>query len=223
MESLIIHLRDGASPQWMVCNSDGHVIVNAVSGELVQAATMSTGRKVVVILPAHEALVTESDAPAEVRGETGAGHSLRAGRTRCRRNREPAFRAGRSRSRTAVECRVVVIERERHRRTTRGTARRRAESPCRCIPKRFAAGDARSDDRALLDGDSLTLARRRCAAAGHAGAVHRRRLRDRARRPAGAGARPRGRPRPACSSTPATTSGRRTSTPSTPGATASPA
>jgi general secretion pathway protein L len=65
MESLIIHLRDGAAPQWMVCNSDGHVIVNAVSGELLQAAPMGTGRQVAVILPASEALVTESEAPAK--------------------------------------------------------------------------------------------------------------------------------------------------------------
>lgn len=65
MESLIIHLRDGAAPRWMVCNSDGHVVVNPVSGELAQATAMSTGRKVVVILPAGEALVTESDAPAK--------------------------------------------------------------------------------------------------------------------------------------------------------------
>jgi general secretion pathway protein L len=64
-ESLIIHLRDGASPQWMVCNDDGHVIVNAVSGELVQATAMSTGRRVAVILPANEVLTTESDAPAK--------------------------------------------------------------------------------------------------------------------------------------------------------------
>jgi general secretion pathway protein L len=49
----------------MVCNSDGHVIVNPVSGELSQATAMSTGRKVAVILPANEALVTESDAPAK--------------------------------------------------------------------------------------------------------------------------------------------------------------
>ena len=65
MESLIIQLRDGAAPRWMVCNSDGHVIVNPVSGELSQATAMSTGRKVAVILPANEALVTESDAPAK--------------------------------------------------------------------------------------------------------------------------------------------------------------
>src|SRR5690349_21632726 len=65
MESLIIHLRDGAAPRWMVCNPDGHVVVNAMSGELMQATAMATGRKVAVILPANEALVTESDAPAK--------------------------------------------------------------------------------------------------------------------------------------------------------------
>jgi general secretion pathway protein L len=64
-ESLIIQLRDGAAPQWMVCNEDGQVVVEAVSGELVQATAMSTGRRVVAILPAGEALATESDAPAK--------------------------------------------------------------------------------------------------------------------------------------------------------------
>jgi general secretion pathway protein L len=64
-ESLIIHLRDGAAPQWMVCNEDGNVIVNAVSGELSQATAMCLGRRVVVILPASEALVAESEAPAK--------------------------------------------------------------------------------------------------------------------------------------------------------------
>ena len=52
-------------PQWMVCNDDGHVVVNAVSGELAQATAMATGRRVAVILPASEALATESDAPAK--------------------------------------------------------------------------------------------------------------------------------------------------------------
>lgn len=64
-ESLIIHLRDGAQPQWMVCNDDGHVVVNAMSGELAQATAMSTGRRIAVILPASEALATDSDAPAK--------------------------------------------------------------------------------------------------------------------------------------------------------------
>ena len=64
-ESLIIHLRDGAAPQWMVCNEDGHVVVNAVSGDLAQAAPLGASRRVVVILPAHESLVTECDVPAK--------------------------------------------------------------------------------------------------------------------------------------------------------------
>jgi general secretion pathway protein L len=64
-ESLIIHLRDGAAPQWMVCNEDGNVIVNAISGELSQATAMAIGRRVAVILPASEALVADSDAPAK--------------------------------------------------------------------------------------------------------------------------------------------------------------
>jgi general secretion pathway protein L len=64
-ESLIIHLRDGESPQWMVCNDDGQTVVNAVAGDLTQATAMSTGRRVVVIIPASDALSTESDAPAK--------------------------------------------------------------------------------------------------------------------------------------------------------------
>jgi general secretion pathway protein L len=64
-ESLIIHLRDGVAPQWLVCNDDGQVIVNPVSGELVQAAAMCAGRRVAVIVPATEAIATDSDAPAK--------------------------------------------------------------------------------------------------------------------------------------------------------------
>ena len=63
-ESLIIHLRDGAAPQWLVCKDD-QVIVNPVSGELAQATAMSAGRRVIVIVPAAETLVTDSDAPAK--------------------------------------------------------------------------------------------------------------------------------------------------------------
>jgi len=64
-ESLIIQFRDDAPPQWMVCNGEGHVVVEAVSGELAQATAMATGRRVAVILPAGEALATDSDAPAK--------------------------------------------------------------------------------------------------------------------------------------------------------------
>ncbi|HTU66222.1 MAG TPA: type II secretion system protein GspL [Steroidobacteraceae bacterium] len=64
-ESLVIHLRDGAAPQWLVCNDDGQVIVNPVSGELAQATAMAAGRRVAVIVPAGDALATDSDAPAK--------------------------------------------------------------------------------------------------------------------------------------------------------------
>jgi general secretion pathway protein L len=64
-ESLIIHLRDGESPQWMVCNDDGQTIVNAVAGDLTQATAMSIGRRVVAIIPASDALAMDSDAPAK--------------------------------------------------------------------------------------------------------------------------------------------------------------
>jgi general secretion pathway protein L len=64
-ESLIIHLRDGAPPQWLVCDDDGRITVNPVSGPLEQATAMAAGRRVVAIVPAGEALVTDSDAPAK--------------------------------------------------------------------------------------------------------------------------------------------------------------
>jgi general secretion pathway protein L len=64
-ESLVIQLRDSVTPSWMVCNADGHVLVNEMSGELVQAAPLAVGRRVAVIVPAGDVLATESDAPAK--------------------------------------------------------------------------------------------------------------------------------------------------------------
>jgi len=64
-ETLVIHLRDGAPPRWMVCDNDGQVVVDAVSGELAQATAMSAGRRIAVIVPAGDVLVTDSDAPAK--------------------------------------------------------------------------------------------------------------------------------------------------------------
>src|SRR5215470_4828946 len=64
-ESLIIQLREGAPACWMVCNDEGHVLVNAVSGELMQAAPLAVGRRVAVVVAASDVLVTESDAPAK--------------------------------------------------------------------------------------------------------------------------------------------------------------
>jgi type II secretion system protein L len=64
-ESLIIQLRTDGAPRWMVCNDDGHVLVNAVSGELAQAVPLSVGAASRSSCPASDVLITESDAPAK--------------------------------------------------------------------------------------------------------------------------------------------------------------
>src|SRR5689334_18667964 len=64
-ESLIIQLRAGESPRWMVCNDDGHVVVNAAEGELQQAAPLTAGRRVAVIVPASEVLSLDTEVPAK--------------------------------------------------------------------------------------------------------------------------------------------------------------
>jgi general secretion pathway protein L len=64
-ESLIIQLRVGESPRWMVCNDDGQVVVNAIAGELEQAAPLSTGRRVAVIVPASDVLSLDTEVPAK--------------------------------------------------------------------------------------------------------------------------------------------------------------
>ena len=64
-ESLIVQLSDGVAPRWMVCNEDGQVLVNAMSGDLTQAVPLATGRRVVVIVPASEVLFADSEAPAK--------------------------------------------------------------------------------------------------------------------------------------------------------------
>ena len=64
-ETLVIHLRDGVQPRFLVCNSDGQVLVGAVAGELTQATALAAGRKVAVIVPGGDVLATDSDAPAK--------------------------------------------------------------------------------------------------------------------------------------------------------------
>jgi general secretion pathway protein L len=64
-ESLIIHLRNGAEPEWLVCNDDGSVVERAAAGPLEQATAMAAGRRIIAVVPATDALVTESDAPAK--------------------------------------------------------------------------------------------------------------------------------------------------------------
>ena len=51
-ESLIIHLRDGAQPQWMVCNDDGHVVINGegtVSVDSAECLAYSAGKLVALV------------------------------------------------------------------------------------------------------------------------------------------------------------------------------
>jgi general secretion pathway protein L len=64
-ESLVIQLGDGLAPRWLVCSAEGNVTVDAVSGELVQAAAMAAGRRVIVIVPSSDVLTTDSDVPAK--------------------------------------------------------------------------------------------------------------------------------------------------------------
>src|SRR4051812_14156614 len=64
-ESLIIQLRAGESPRWLVCNDDGQVIVNAMAGELQQAAPLSAGRRIAVIVPASDVLSLDTEVPAK--------------------------------------------------------------------------------------------------------------------------------------------------------------
>src|SRR5688500_1039903 len=64
-EALIIHLRAGAAPQWLVSGSDGQIVVSPMSGSLTQALAMSAGRRGVAIVPAGDVLTTDGDAPAK--------------------------------------------------------------------------------------------------------------------------------------------------------------
>ena len=103
-ESLVIHLRDGAAPQWLVCNADGQVVVKAVSGDLEQATAMAAGRRVAVIVPSGEVLVTDSDAPAKGAAKLAQVDPLRARRARRRRNRESALRHRRAKRGDRAAC-----------------------------------------------------------------------------------------------------------------------
>ena len=221
-ESLIIHLRDGAAPQWMVCNDDGQVVVNAVSGELAQATAMSAGRRVAVIVPASEALATDSDAPAK-----GAAKLAQvipyALEERVADEIENLHFAIGERDADTGRVPVVVVARARIDALARRAARRRPQSAGYLLRGDAAAGHARPDDRA---------ARRRRADAARA-PKRRRWCCRRCRSPtrfemalADAGLRrsPASSPRrSACCCTPATTNGRRISTRSMRCAIASPA
>ena len=175
-ESLIIQLRDGAQPQWMVCNDDGHVVVNAVSGELAQATAMATGRRVAVILPASEVLATDSDAPAKSAAKLAQVIPYALEERVADEIENLHFAIG---ERDADTGRVPVVVVARARIDARLAELRAAglQSPGYLLRGHAAAGDAGPDDRAArrrLADD----AHRRRAAAGAARAVDRRCLRD---------------------------------------------
>lgn len=154
-ESLIIHLRDGAAPQWMVCNEDGNVIVNAVSGELSQATAMSLGRRVVVILPASEALVADSEAPAKSAAKLAQVIPY-ALEERVADEIESLHFALGERDATSGRVPVVVIERAR---IDARIAELRAAglSPTAVYSEASLLPSMPGQMIALLDGDTLTL------------------------------------------------------------------
>lgn len=154
-ESLIIHLRDGAAPQWLVCNADGQVIVNPVSGELAQSLQMSAGRRVVVIVPAGEALVTDSDAPARSAAKLAQVVPFALEERVADEIENLHFAVG-ERSEAGARVPVVVVQRER---IDAWLAELRAAglNPAAIYSAAQLVPTMPGQLIALLDGDSLTL------------------------------------------------------------------
>jgi general secretion pathway protein L len=63
-EWLVIRLTD-VEAEWLVCNTEGQVTVNSHVGDLAEAAPLALSRNVAVIVPATDALATETDAPGK--------------------------------------------------------------------------------------------------------------------------------------------------------------
>ena len=120
---------------------------NAVSGELMQATAMSTGRRVAVILPAGEALATESDAPAK-----GAAKLAQvvpyALEERVADEIENLHFAIGDRDSATGRVPVVVIERARIESRLAELRAAGSESPGYLLRRYIVAGHARPDDRA---------------------------------------------------------------------------
>src|SRR6186713_3052362 len=154
-ESLIIHLRDGAQPQWMVCNDDGHVVVNAVSGELSQATAMATGRRLAVIVPAGEVLATDSDAPAKGAAKLAQVVPYALEERVADEIENLHFAIG---ERAADTARVPVVVVQRTRLETWLTELRAAGlAPTAIYPESTLLPAMPGQLIALLDGDSITL------------------------------------------------------------------
>ncbi len=167
------------------------------------------GRRVAVILPASEALATDSDAPAKGAAKLAQVIPYALEERVADEIENLHFAIG---ERDAATGRVPVRgDRARaHRRAARRAARRRAQSPGYLLRSHAAAGDAGPDDRAARRRHADAAHRRR-AAAGVARAVDHRCLRDGAADADLARSRDSNPRRSACCCTPATTNGRRTS------------
>jgi general secretion pathway protein L len=154
-ESLIIHLRDGAAPQWLVCNADGQIIVNPVSGELTQSLQMSAGRRVAVIVPATEALPTDSDAPAKSAAKLAQVVPFALEERVADEIENLHFAIG-ERSEAGARVPVVVVARER---IDAWLAELRAAglNPTAIYSAAQLVPSMPGQMIALLDGDSLTL------------------------------------------------------------------
>lgn len=64
MEHLVVRLRDDATPaQWAVFDDDGRVVRQAQTGTLSEAAELAAGRRVVVLVPGVEVVLTETTLP----------------------------------------------------------------------------------------------------------------------------------------------------------------
>ena len=190
----------------MVCNDDGHVVVNAVSGELAQATAMATGRRVAVIVPASDVLATDSDAPAKSAAKLAQVIPYALEERVADEIENLHFAIG-DRDADTGRVPVVVVARARIDELAGRAACRRAQCRRLSTPRPRLLPAMPGQMIALLDGDSLTLRAADASAAGDAGAVDRRRVRDGAgdaglRRWPGSSPR-----RSACCCTPATTNG----------------
>jgi len=64
VEHLVVRLRDEAAPaQWAVFDEDGRVVRQAQVGALSEAADAAPGRRVVVLVPGVEVVLTETELP----------------------------------------------------------------------------------------------------------------------------------------------------------------
>jgi type II secretory pathway component PulL len=64
---LLIRL-SGTSPSessWLVCNDSGQIVVAPQNGKLEEAAALATARRVAVVVPSDQVLLTDAQLPAK--------------------------------------------------------------------------------------------------------------------------------------------------------------